>query len=405
MVSAQKITIVLIMLLCSFSVLAIGNTVEINNYSITYDYDAEDATTGERFTMGVTLTNLKDVAREEVRFEIKDTNDLTILGDDDFELNTLAPGASVRRTFKVKVDHDLDEDTYELDFKISDSLGNSYGEFEIDVDSVVPEIIIGDVQVLPTILTGDLEDVKLSLTLENIGEGDANYLLTQLNLPTGFTSSSSYSDRANLGIIKQGESKQAVFFIDTDKFLPSGLYQGTLLLDYEDESGSKLSQPVNFDLPVKGKPLFNVVNVKTSPKEVIPGSSVQLGITLQNMGSEKGQETSIRVFENSDLPFSFDEKTNFIGTLKSGEMGRGIFTFNVDDNANANNYWLKIQIRTVNNGDVLVFEETVQIPVVEKVTSGRDIMYRVFFVFLIISVVLAGIVFWKFKSKKNKKNN
>ena len=86
-------------------------------------------------------------------------------------------------------------------------------------------------------------------------------------------------------------------------------------------------------------------------------------------------------------------------------MGRGIFTFNVDDNANANNYWLKIQIRTVNNGDVLVFEETVQIPVVEKVTSGRDIMYRVFFVFLIISVVLAGIVFWKFKSKKNKKNN
>ena len=72
------------------------------------------------------------------------------------------------------------------------------------------------------------------------------------------------------------------------------------------------------------------------------------------MREEKGEETSIRVFENSDLPIEFNAKTNFIGNLKKGDIGSAIFNFEVDSNANAKNYIIKIQVRTLNNDNVIV---------------------------------------------------
>ena len=98
----------------------------------------------------------------------------------------------------------------------------------------------------------------------------------------------------------------------------------------------------------------------------------------------------MRVFENADLPLEFDEKTDFVGTLKKGEDGVAIFNFDVDNSADAKTYNIKVQVRTVNRNNVLVSEYTVPLTIGEK--EGGPIGLMLGLIVLIVLVIIIIIV-------------
>ena len=145
-------------------------------------------------------------------------------------------------------------------------------------------------------------------------------------------------------------------------------------------------------MPVQGIPQFSISNIKTEPTKVTQGSSVILKINLKNIGEKEGKDTSIKVFEKSDQPFEFKEKTNYIGTLKSGEIGTSVFKFNVEGDAIPTKYLLNIQVRTVYDGKVLVSEETIPISVYGKEGGITNIMTGAVIGANGVEVVLLGLL-------------
>lgn len=375
---------------------AVSDTVYVGDYRIDYSYNNVEE--GEDFTLSVTLTNEDNENKTDITFELDSTNPFDVEGDDEWDIAELAPDASRSETFRIEVDKNTKKGTYDLEFTLEDDDDDFDDEFEIEVESDKAEFVVGDITSLPTTLLPNQEEVKLEISLENIGGGDAEFVKAKLELPNGFVGASSFSLQTNLGTIEEGENKVAIFYFDTLKELNSGTKSAQLVLDYE-SNGNSESETLEVQLPVKATPLFSVVSTQTTPTNLQIGTkdnSIQ--ITIQNIGEETGEETSIRVFENTDMPFEFNEKTNFIGDIAPGRSGSAVFSFELDSGFSAKTYLLNIQTRTVTREDVLIEEYTVPVSVGASQNSGISPLF-----ILALLVVAVGIVIGVVARSKRKR--
>lgn len=384
------------------SVLAVERTLFIDDYEVKYSY--ADAEEDERFTLTVEITNTGE-NKTEVLFELDQADPFDIESDDEWEIGDLAEDETVIETFRIDVDKNTAEGEYEIEFTLDDSDEDYTDEFEIDVSSDQADLIIGNIQTQPTILSPDQEDIKLDITIENIGSGDATFVRAKLILPNGFETSSSFSDFSNLGTIYGDSadednpgSKTATFFIDTKENLGSGVHTAELELEYKSDVQRK-TQRLDIDLPVKGSALFDIVSSSTRPSTTMSGQTGKLTINIQNNGEEDGKETSIRVFENSDLPVEFDEKTDFIGNLKAGETGTAIFDFEIDSDADSKEYLVKVQVRTLNNDNIIVSDYSVPL----KIEEGQGGSFIIPSTFLILTIILIVILIYVYRKTRKRK--
>jgi hypothetical protein len=373
---------------------AISETVSLGDYVLDFEYDEMDVEAGETFRLEVTVTNEAGETRDNIEVSLDLDDPFDEVGDDVKVIGTLEDDESKTVSFRIEVEDDADEDEYDIDFDIVDNKISDGDDFPIEVESNDAELIIGDLSSTPSVIAPDTEDIRLTITVENIGDERAEFVRARLVLPDGFEPSSSYSNIANLGNIFEGDGEEVEFFIDSNEFVQSGQHVGTLILEYESDNDNKIER-LNFDLPVKGKPQFIVQNVNTEPTKIFPGSEGELRIRIENAGREEGRETSIRVFENSDQPFEYNEKTNFIGSLMPGESGTGTISFTVDGDASPKRYLVRAQVRTVSEGNVLVEEITVPVEVEEAEPS-----YAIYFVIGgVIFILLIVLVLWLTRKK------
>ena len=386
-----------IILLNSINVVsATSDFINLDEYDIEYTYD--DAIIGDRFTITVTITNQDNEKKENVRFEFDEKNPFEFVGNDDWDIRNLNEGESATKNFRIEIDEDTDSDDYEMEFELKDS-GEDYEDiFEIEVISDKAELVIGDIQSDPKTILPDMKDVKLTVEIENSGDHDAKFVKAKLKLPQGFIPSSSYSDIDNLGTIKTGETKEVIFYIDTEKTLNSNLYGAKIELNYENDN-NKHSEKLEIDLPVQGIPQFSISSITTTPSKIMQKDSVVLKINLKNIGEKDGKDTSVKVFEKSDQPFEFEEKTNYIGTIEQDSTGIAVLKFNVEKSAIPTDYLLNVQIRTVYNGEVLISEETVSIRVYEYERTTGDYLKIVGFVTGGIFVILIILLIFKGRRK------
>ncbi|OGJ20568.1 hypothetical protein A3K73_05270 [Candidatus Pacearchaeota archaeon RBG_13_36_9] len=375
------------------SVSALGETVYIGDYQISYTYFSADE--GDRFTLTVVVTNTGEL-KEDVVLEINDNTPFDV-NEDKWEIGNLAKDETKSKSFRVDIDEDTPQGNYNLEFNIEDKKEDFDDEFNIEVSSKKADLIIGSINSLPSTLSPDTKDVKLDITLENLGGGDANFVKARLILPEGFSSSSSFSDFVNLGTLASGSDKTAAFYVDISKEVASGNHKAKIELAYRTDNDDKISL-LDFEIPIKGKPQFQVTGSKTSPGSVPAGASGTLSITIKNTGEEKGEETSVRIFENADFPITFDEKTSFIGTVEKGKTGTATFKFDVDSDGNPNSYLVRLQVRTLQNNNILVEEHTVPVKIVEgqQGISG----YLIIAIIIIAALIVIYIIYRLLKPKK-----
>ncbi len=392
----QIIPIILLLFLLAANVSALGETINIDDYQISYTYFSADE--GDRFTLTVSVTNTGDL-KEDVFLKINDANPFSV-DKDRWEIGDLNSSQTKSESFRVDIDEDTPEGSYPLEFKLEDKKDDFEDEFEIEVNSKKADLIIGSINSLPSTLSPDTPDVKLDITLENLGGGDANFVKAKLILPEGFESSSSFSDSVNLGTIASKTSKTATFYVNIDKEVASGIQKAKIELEYRTDNNGKTTS-MDFEIPIKGKPQFEIVSSKTSPSSVPTGTSGILSITVKNIGEETGEETSVRVFENADFPITFNEKTNFIGTVEKGKTGTAAFKFDVDSAGTPNSYLIRVQVRTLQNNNILVEEHTVPV----KIIQGKQGIsgYLIIAIILVVILIIAYVIYRLLKPKKIEK--
>ncbi len=302
--------------------------------------------------------------------------------------------------YKIRVDENALEDTYDVSLKINhDEYGSmTTRDYPIRVgDKKNPEFIIGQILTSPLKLVGDSEDNQMEINLENIGDETADNVRIDLKLPEGFTPSYGYSTRETLGSINSNSGKTGTFYFDVDENIIEGDYEGSVDVYYkESDDENNIYKVINLPLNISilGKPSFEIESFKTIPEEVKAGDEVKLIFSIKNVGTKEGDSVSIRAFKESSQPFDFNEKSDFVGKLKPGELGEAILTLDINNDASLKNHIMDVEIRSVYNDEVLIENETVNLRINESNPT-----YWIFV--LIILVVIGGLIYFKkYKTRK-----
>ena len=312
--------------------------------------------------------------------------------------------------YKVRVDDEALEDTYKVKLRSTqESSGYSQmNEFEIKVgDKTNPEFVLGTLVTSPVKLLADSDENKLEVTLENIGDENARNVRMDLELPKGFNPTYGYSDRANLGTVEADKSKTAAFYVDIDDGMTQGKYEGKVTVHYKeanDNDNVYKTVELPLKIPINGKPSFSIESIKTIPEKIRAGSSVKLVVEVKNVGSKEAESVSLRAFKESSQPFEFEEKSDFIGKLKPGELGEAVLKFDVDTDATVKKYLLDLEIRSVYNDEVLTENEVITLEVENGEEKGLFSSGNRIIGFAIIAVIVIGglVLYFVIKKKKEK---
>ena len=275
--------------------------------------------------------------------------------------------------YKIRVNENAIEDIYKV--KLTANIGSmkdlSYSkEFDIRVaNAIKPEFVVGSITTSPTKLLADSEENALQITLENIGEENAQVVSVELELPEGFTPTYGYSTRTNLGTVASDGSAVGTFYVDLDETVAEGEYDAFLNISYK-EADDNFNEYKTIQLPIKipvnGKPMFSIESVVTKPGKVVAGKDIEVLLTIKNFGTKEAESVSVRAFKESSQPFDFDEKSDFIGKLKPGESGEAILKLSIDSDANEKTYLLDVEVRGLYNDEVLTENEVVPLNVHKK---------------------------------------
>jgi hypothetical protein len=266
-----------------------------------------------------------------------------------------------------------------------------------DKDFKEVDLNVGDIESDPVRIKPDDEDVKLIVTLQNLGDGIAKGTTATLKeLPEGITFSESYSDHELLGNIEEDGTAEATYFIDVDENVAPGSYDATLHLEYkykpdpdEDEylfENTRLPVRIN----VKSVPLYEVTEVVLDPPVLTAGDKkVKIRVTVKNIGEEEGEAVRFKIYEKSEQPFTFEISSNFVAPrLQPGESGSATLEFDVDEDAALQEYLMDGEIRSLTEGDAITSERTIPISVTNPkrdnslllVVVAASILVIVFFV-------------------------
>ena len=282
--------------------------------------------------------------------------------------------------FRLRVDEDAIDGKNTLKVEYRDSVDAVWSEVELslEVESDRVDFEIADIDSVPLRLKPGDDDAKITVEIQNIGDGDAECVKSRLTLPTGFDASDSYSDIANLGTVTADASSQAIFYIDVDESVQPGEHIATITIDYMDKDSDEYKEEtLDLRIPVKETPLFEIVSSEITPGTLTVGDMVTLTMRIKNTGSEEAESVRVRVMLKSEQPFDFSNGNAFdyVGDLEVGETGEAVLKFEVEDDAALKIYLLDTEIRCVEDEDIHLFDKKVPITVANAKQSNLVLIF------------------------------
>jgi len=372
----------------------VGNYNKLNILLLNQDPDPAEPGRYVEFRWKVTKEGVGTI--DKVLFELKQEYPFSIDATDSaikevIDLGSTGADDYYTLYYKIYVDPNAVEGDYDLDLATTINSVVTHKTFTIRVDdSRNPELVTGIIKTEPTKLMPDSTDNKISVELLNLGADDAELVVAALNLPKGFENTYSYSSISSLGTISGGASKTAVFYLDIDKDIHEDAYPATVTIKYREEGETILkTKELPILLEIKNRPTFVITNVSYEPAIIRAGDKVTMKVSLKNTGSKDSESISLRAFKESSQPFNFDEKSDFIGTLKPTQEGTAIIVFTVDKNAASKEYLMDLEIRSIYNGDVFTDQEVANVNILAK-KSGFLSRYWIAILVIIAAIGIVG---------------
>jgi len=322
---------------------------------------------GEDAEINFKVRNTGNTAAQNVEVNIKDSFPFRLKPDRKrtYELGKVNPGEEYYITAEVLVAQDAPDG--QNDLKIETNGGNSFSvtrNVPINVQNSDVELNLANLKTSPSSLMPDTDDNKITVELANNGDKTAENVVLNLDLPSAFEQTSSFSSRQALGNIPAGEIKSATFNFDIAEKAPNGEIEIPTEVSYSaGEQTGRTTKELHFSTFLEGKPQFELNQVNSSLRV---GGSGKIEMTVTNIGSVESGSTRVTLVDSSDLPFSFDSSSQYIGTLQSGRSGKAVFDVDVDSDAVSKDYLLDFEIRGVKDTEVFVEDKTVRTEVVER---------------------------------------
>jgi len=330
------------------------------------------------------------------------------IGEDNVKYNGIVlPNQTVVVTFRLKANSRLESNIYPVKLRLR--YVTSPDDKLIEDDRVVgvevtgmERIIISKVLTSPSRVLPGYADVVVSFSVENVGSGEARYVILTPEPRYPFSLSETSDKIINAGTLRQGDSYQASFKVDVDKNAKPGEYKIPILVTYKDPTGTYRNITLYVPIIIEEKPNIIIENVTFNP-EPVQGRDVNVYVTLKNIGGEKAENVIIEGVVKSSQPFSIIKRTDYVGNLHPNQTGQGVITLSISRNAIPKDYIIQIRIRAVGDrekGDdnVYTFEYSISIPVKEN-TETQSRLRLLATISGILAITIAVFIYLKRRSK------
>ncbi len=206
---------------------------------------------------------------------------------------------SVTQSYKLKVDESALSATYDLEFRYYREGTQAYVVKKLPITvQGTPKIVITDVQTSPpSIEPGD--EAEITVTMSNEGTGSAYQ--TELSLEAEADAETGESVITPvlsggvyyLGDFMAGDEATAKFKLDVGNDAVYKTYLSTLTIDYEDETGESQSTSFSMGIPVRGKPIIEVLSAK------VDNSAFK--VDIENIGTGNAKALKIALVQNGEV--------------------------------------------------------------------------------------------------------
>jgi hypothetical protein len=281
--------------------------------------------------------------------------------------------SSVKASWKLTVDPKTISGDYEIKFKLYKNDTEAWVLYKIFVTvQGIPELVLQDMDIEGTAEPNG--QIGLRINISNVGTGDARQLkinfVSSAELTPILATGSTY-----LGELKSGQSKIAIINLSISSTAEYRTYTANLIANYVDEAGQSRTDSFSVGIPVQGSILFDIIDIRAdfdrqkididvSNKGTAEAKSVTATLILNDRVVGIDYTSSVKA--NKKVTFSFPLVEEGKGYLNLTYIGPGL-----------------------ESGQIT---KELSFSFVRPVGTG--------WVFLVVIVILAGIVYWFFKRKK-----
>jgi len=278
---------------------------------------------------------------------------------------------------------------YEVDINTTanDASSNGYSsETHLSLKLEFPDkIALGKVTSTPQTLRRDTKNNVINVEIANMGSDQVENLEASFVIDNpGFTSTFFGSESDFLGTIDPKERKEAVFKLDIDDSVESGIYDAAIELTYY-HLGEEKSKTLPIDVSVQKLPYF-IVNQTSTEKD----DNDYISFFVTNIGDECESVEITGLTRN--LPISWKQNADKAAKLSEGETKEFRLQLSFNELATAKEYGIPVRIRCVYNQEPVTQEEEIYVE-----SKGREENILPFLLiggFLIVLFVLVGKYFF-----------
>ncbi|MDY6770695.1 MAG: NEW3 domain-containing protein [Candidatus Nanohaloarchaea archaeon] len=361
-------TVALVLLLAGAAGAATGPTTNLDTTLITTDPVPVQA--GEDADISFKVRNTGNAIADNVTVTIVDSFPFTLKPDRQrtYHLGQVAPGQPYYISTEVLVADNAPDGSNDFVVKVSQGDVTFRQTIPVEVQSQDVELNLAGLSTAPSTLTADMEDATITVEAVNNGEEAADNVVLQLELPSSFRATSSFTTREALGTIQPGEVKRASFTVDILPNATKGMATVDASLYWSDDTQHR--EATSFQTYIAGRPQFRVVDVSSN---LTAGQTGPLRVTVKNVGNEQATATRVRVLDSSDMPFSYASASQYVGTLEPGMTGTAVFEVTAEQGAAIKDYLLDVEIRGVQDTTTYTETATVEVPLQPGTGGGLPV--------------------------------
>lgn len=338
------------------------------------------ATAGEyvEITTRVTTQSTQEVLRD-VQISIQNNNYVSTVSQPR-NYASIRPGDQVTSTHRVYLSEQTPEGNINLQLQVRTNQATLQFNLPLYVRSATrnADLRIGQVRTTPQELVPNSNQNELRVTLQNLGEQEAELIRAELEIHNEHASASyAYSLEDSLSSLAGGAQDTLTFVLDIEEEAREAI-PAQLQLTYRTRQDAQSSPQAEqatlpLTLPISKTPYLEVTHQELLTSSQQASTDNTLRLTITNTGEEEALDARVRLFPDISYPLIFERTSQYLGArIRPGENRTLDIKYEVLSSADVRDYEVAVELESLVSTTRYTQQDTMTIPVSEGSGLGAQ---------------------------------
>lgn len=362
-------------------------------------------------TLRFTASEIDESQINNLRISLDETSFVTPVYPSEETLSVLFSGEVYTTTFRAFFSEDIEQGVVVFPIRMSYEGVTQIEDLEVFVEEnkKSPQLFIGNLETVPSEILPDSDNNKLMVTLQNLGDKDAELLSVKLVPKSSLIDESyAYSLIDSVSSIEGGSEEVLEFTIDVEEGA-QGILEAELEVNYRAEkavgnSFQTFVETIPISIPITGAPFLVVESVEQLDSFTAGTTENRIRMVIRNDGIEEAEDVRVRVQPDISYPFIYEVTSEYVGaSIKPGESATIQFKAEVTKDAEVRDYPTRVLLESMVQEARYTQDDVVVVTVTqEQRRSNNQIGIILLGLIVVVSVGFGVVRYVSWQNRKKK---